>query len=43
MYTGGVVKGFRHGHGTYRTASTGTVYTGQWVWGKREGKVGGVW
>lgn len=38
MYSGQVLEGLRHGHGTYQCTTTGKKYTGDWVCGKREGK-----
>uniref|UniRef100_A0A3Q2GD55 Radial spoke head 10 homolog B n=1 Tax=Cyprinodon variegatus TaxID=28743 RepID=A0A3Q2GD55_CYPVA len=37
-YTGEVLRGIRHGLGTYQCAKEGVSYTGQWHHGKRHGK-----
>ncbi len=37
-YVGEVLKGKRHGTGTYYCAHTGVTYTGSWVGGAREGR-----
>ena len=38
-YKGEVYDGVRHGTGTYECAKSVVTYTGQWVQGKRHGKV----
>ena len=38
-YVGEVLNGVRHGYGTYRCLASGVTYTGQWVAGRRQGKV----
>lgn len=38
-YEGQVHNGLRHGIGTYKCLKNSVVYTGQWSFGKRHGKV----
>ena len=39
-YEGEVQNGLRHGYGTFRCPGNKMSYTGEWVMGKRQGKVG---
>ena len=39
VYKGEVMAGVRHGHGRYENPSTQISYEGDWVHGKRHGKV----
>ena len=38
-YEGDVYKGKRHGLGTFKSGNTPNIYIGEWVQGKRYGKV----
>ena len=39
MYKGDVEEGFRHGKGSFYCADNPSIYSGDWVHGKRTGSV----
>ena len=42
VYKGDVENGFRHGKGTFYCADNPSIYSGEWVHGKRTGSVSGL-